>query len=351
MRTWFFIAAVLGLVWSAAAQEPSGQVFKSGVTMIQVPVVVRDHEGHEVGDLSKEDFQLFDNGKRVEIASFTVEKPGSQTVPDRSLPDAGAGAPKPGNAMDVPERFIAYFFDDVSIGLTDLARVREAAGRQIGALQPGDRAAVFTASCHTMVDFTNDQAKLRDAIGQLQVGAPRLCRVSRVDVMQVEVLKNIVRRMSTLPGKRKIVLVSPGFWVGHDRWFEANALIEGALQAKVVIDALDTGGATDFAGTGAAPIDPRFGGGPGMGGGRLAGNPAQPLVLTDLAHGTGGTYVTGNDYGANFRRLATPQVHYVLAFVPTGKADGRAHQLKVKLENGHKLTVEARSEYVADAGN
>lgn len=351
MRRWFFIAALTGLVWSAAAQEQSGEVFKSGVTMIQVPVVVRDHEGREVGDLTKDDFQLFDNGKRVEIASFSVEKPGSQTVPDRSLPDANASAPKPGNAMDVPERFIAYFFDDVSIGLTDLTRVREAAGWQAGALQPGDRAAIFTSSCHTMVDFTNDRTKLEEAVRQLQFGAPRLCRVSRVDVLQVEVLKNIVRRMSTLPGKRKIVLVSPGFWVGHDRTFEANALVEGALEAKVVIDALDTGGATDFAGPGAAPSDPRFGAGLGGGGGRQAGNPALPLVLTDLARGTGGTYLTGNDYGANFRRLATPQVHYVLAFVPAGKADGRTHQLKVKLENGHGMTVEARAEYVAGGGN
>jgi hypothetical protein len=70
-------------------------------------------------------------------------------------------------------------------------------------------------------------------------------------------------------------------------------------------------------------------------------------MLVDLAHGTGGTYVTGNDFALSFRKVATPESHYLLGFVPTGKADGRFHQLKVKLENAHKLTVEARNGYYA----
>jgi hypothetical protein len=37
----------------------------------------------------------------------------------------------------------------------------------------------------------------------------------------------------------------------------------------------------------------------------------------------------------------------VLGFVPNARADGRFHQLKVRLENSRKLNVEARNGYFA----
>jgi VWFA-related protein len=145
--------------------------------------------------------------------------------------------------------------------------------------------------------------------------------------------------MSALPARRDIILVSSGFFVGHDRSSEETELIDAAIRAKVSIDAVDTGEATDYAGGGAASAvssnqPPRVA------------NAANPIVLVDLARGTGGTYVTGNDFALSFRKLATPESHYLLGFAPA-KADGRVHQLKVKLENSHKLTVESRSGYLA----
>ena len=72
-----------------------------------------------------------------------------------------------------------------------------------------------------------------------------------------------------------------------------------------------------------------------------------PLVLVDIARGTGGTYLTGNDYGVNFRQLSTPESYYILSFTPMGKTDGKLRQLKVKLDKKGKFTVEARNSYYA----
>ena len=60
----------------ALAQEPlhTGQeqipTFQSKVNLVLVPVVVRDSQGHPIANLTKDDFQLFDKGKRQAIASF-----------------------------------------------------------------------------------------------------------------------------------------------------------------------------------------------------------------------------------------------------------------------------------------
>ena len=346
MRTAVLFAMALGWLSSAAGQEQSGETFKAGVTEIQVPVVVRDHSGNIVSNLGKNDFQLFDNGKRQEIATFSVENPG-QLAPDRSLPDPNAPAAHPaaGAGIEIPSRFVTYFFDDVSIrDFGDLKRIVDAAGRQLGALQPGDRAAIFTASCSLAVDFSNDRQKLQDAVSRLQLRPPPMCRTSRAQTLQVELLNAVVSKMSGLPARRDIILVSSGFFIGHDRSYEETNLIEAAIRAKVSISAVDIGEATDYTGGGA---DHATSGGTGMAPGYGNANPTNPIVLVDLAHGTGGTYVTGNDFAASFRKLATPESHYVLGFVPSGKADGRFHQLKVKLENAHKLTVEARNGYYA----
>ena len=172
---------LLAVSWCAQGQTPPSHpqteemttretpaTFRTKVNLVLVPVVVRDKQGRAVGDLRKEDFQLFDRGKPQTISSFSVETLASQmaaAVKPETPVDIGADAPAPVNPADVPKRFVLYFFDDVHISQGDLMQVRNAARRNIDeTLVPTDRAAIFTTSGRNNLDFTDDHAALHAAL-------------------------------------------------------------------------------------------------------------------------------------------------------------------------------------------
>ncbi len=73
-------------------------------------------------------------------------------------------------------------------------------------------------------------------------------------------------------------------------------------------------------------------------------------MLEELADGTGGIFFhNNNDIDEGFKRVAaSPEYSYTLAFSPHDvKFDGRFHKLKVEVNDGSNLTVQARKGYYA----
>jgi VWFA-related protein len=204
------LALALAAAW-AQTSRPAGRqaevstrdvpvVFKTKVNLVSIPVVARDSKGRAVGNLTREDFELLDNGKPQTISRFSVEKFADKeralevpplptisrtggapvfdgrgldstrpTVPQASQAQAIQPAPAPAQ----PERYIAYVFDDVNTKAGDLARVKEVGYQHmISSLRPTERAAIYTTSGQGGTDFTDDRGKLRKALTNITPRQP-----------------------------------------------------------------------------------------------------------------------------------------------------------------------------------
>lgn len=154
--------------------------FQSKVNLVLVPVVVRDSKGRAIGNLTREEFQLFDKGKPQRIVSFSaVQRPasheesaGSTALADsskKSGTDEGhANSSHPDPASGATDRYFIYLFDDMNIRFSDMAQVRQAAIRHFHrGLTTGDRAAIDTFSGRPVLEFTNDRQKLEDTANKV----------------------------------------------------------------------------------------------------------------------------------------------------------------------------------------
>ena len=160
---------------------------ESHANLVPVRVVVHDSTGHAVENLHKDDFQVKQDGKPQFITHFSLETPGgaqnqvargealalpldssSSSISDAAADASGKPGAAPAGALAVPTRFVALLFDDAHLGPGDLLRSKVAARRFIdSSMKPNQRLALYTVSGHNQVDFTDDHAKIRDAIAQL----------------------------------------------------------------------------------------------------------------------------------------------------------------------------------------
>jgi len=143
--------------------------FKVSVRLVLVRTVVRDPKGRAIGTLTKDDFQIYDNGKPQTISHFALEQPANPLAkPQTQEAKPGPAETSPVAPPVVPDRFVIYLFDDVHLEAKYLLPSRAAAERHIATLRPTDRAAVFTTSGQGNLDFTDDRSQLHEALARVQ---------------------------------------------------------------------------------------------------------------------------------------------------------------------------------------
>jgi hypothetical protein len=112
----------------AQQTEPApiaGAKLRVTASAVLVPVVVRDSNGREVGNLRKEDFEIFDHHKAHSISGFSIQKraaaEGHGTIPE---PAAPGESPRRQPSVTAQPRYIVFLFDDLHLGAGDLMQAQ-----------------------------------------------------------------------------------------------------------------------------------------------------------------------------------------------------------------------------------
>lgn len=384
---------------------------KVRVNLVLMRVVVRDGAGKVVPGLKQNDFQVFDNGKKQKVSTFSLETTETQTNAAITTRDTKAEN-EPGNAAvsaaTMPRRFVALVFDDLHMKAADAMAVHAATEKLFANFSPTDRVAIYSTQGEVHQDFTSDVETLRKTLkeivphpakGEGQYECPNMsyyqadlvankhdqeaikvaevdaqlngCRTN-VETMAQRILQagdsrsyenyqqlaEIVKQLAEMPGQRVLVYVSPGF-LETDNVLQRNwEWIERAVLSGVIVNSIDARGLytpdvmpdIDVPPQAAPDKSQTLDYQAKEGTYRMQAQSESGQVLAGMAASTGGRYFHDrNDLDVAMNQaLKAPELSYVLGFRPEQSVpNGKFHNLKVKVANGKKYQIEATNGYYA----
>ena len=353
-----------------ATPAVDGEVVKITTALIQLDVTVKDRNGRTVTDLRPDEFEVFENGEKQKITTFSFVSNAAATAETMTARRSRTNALPPTTATSATvRRSIALVVDDLNLSSESVVHVKRGLTKFVDEqMQEGDLVAIVRtgAGIGALQQFTNDKRQLHAAIDKLRWNPLGYGKTSTFEQLQpkynarfpsrppstgertVEGLRReaddyrqsifasgtlaavnfVVRGMQDLPGRKSIMLLSDGFRLysedalGFREWsrtMEAlRRAVDAANRASVVIYTVEARGLEINSLTAADSTS---------GWSRTEIKQAESdrrntiedsqIGLSFLARETGGTAVLNtSDLGLGIRRILDDQSYYLIGYEP-----------------------------------
>jgi VWFA-related protein len=385
------LAAAQSTQQTAAAQDQNSRgqfVMKVNAELVLTNVVVRDAKSGEiVRGLKQNDFSIYENGKKQEIATFDFQSVDMATpLSEATVTGLAAGLNTSNKAAVVarPEdlrnhRLIVLFFDLTSMQPEDLDRSVDAAKDYLRKkMQPADLVALVSLGDTLKVDqdFTADKDLLINEVGiyngtESQGFAPG----ATANTNQAEdttgytpdeseyndintdrelfALRTIAKSLEKVTEKKSLLYFSGGIQRdGIENQASLRAATNAAVRANLAIYSVDTRGLQAVSPVGDASTGSLRGQGAYNGGALLSNmnsNFDTQEVMATLSSDTGGkAFFDSNDFAPAFAQVQKDtSAYYAIGFHSSNPArDGRYRRLTIKVDRPG-VKVEYRPGYYA----
>ena len=158
--------------------NPQGQkpTFRVTVDLVTNDVIARDARGQFVADLTKDDFELYEDGVLQEVASLVLVHGGrvsNLALPPPAAPPEGIILPPARPSNDASGRIFILFIDDLHLDFKNTARVRDLLKKIKGTLiHQGDMFGIVSSGTSSIaIDLTYDLKRIDEALKKVMGGA------------------------------------------------------------------------------------------------------------------------------------------------------------------------------------
>jgi len=371
------------------APTPGGARLKVSTEIVLVNVVARDKHGNLIKDLKREDFTVYEDGKKQDLASFDFEKVDEMVMAGTAGTTVTGTADKGGllnskveKSLDARDRrLMLMFFDFSAMEPDDIDRAVNAGKKYVqGKMEPADMVALMSLATNLKLDldFTDDKAKIlamlssynssegqgfENGVSGSSEGTAETSGSYTPDDTDYNTfsadrkllaLESVMQAMGKIPQKKSLIYFSNGITQsGVDNQSALREATAAAVRANVSIYPVDVRGLSAFPPGGQAQAASLHGQSAYSGASvlnDLNGNDASQETLYTLAADTGGkAFMDTNDLSGVFGVVQKDtSAYYVLGYSSSNHLkDGHFRRLKVQI-NRADVKLEYRAGYYAD---